>query len=87
MSTSPTSAPVPGARTGAAEQLHACHASTKCSEANTSSGRLSANAMPGPFVPVDSSRQFAPGQKLISATRSAVRGLPPRESIHPAASK
>ena len=87
MSTSPTGTDSPGRKMGAPAQDQVCQASTKCSEANTSTGLASRMAVPGPLVPADSSAQQAPGAKLMSEAPSITPGWPCRESIQPAASK
>ena len=63
-STTPTGRSSPGAWIGTAAQLHGCHADTKCSEANTSTGLPSTSAVPGPFVPADLLRPERPGAEV-----------------------
>ena len=78
----------PGAWIGDAAQLHGCHAETKCSEANTSTGLPSASAVPGPLVPATSSAQSAPGRKSISVDLlDHAHGRRRCESIQPSPSR
>ena len=51
MSTAPSTRPVRGSCTGAAAQVHGCTRRMKCSAANTCTGRSTATAVPGAFVP------------------------------------
>ncbi len=74
MSTAPSTCPVRGSCTGAAAQVQGWTRRMKCSAANTCTGRSTATAVPGAFVPTADSAQRAPGTKFIRSAFRRVAG-------------
>ncbi len=59
----------------------------KCSAVKTCTGRPTATAVPGAFVPTADSDQRAPGTKFIRSARRRVAGCPSTQSSLPCASQ
>ena len=75
-STTPSSSPESGSRTGAATHDHGCTWSPKCSDAAICTGLRVASAVPGAFVPAPPSLHSAPATKCIDSARPRSRGGP-----------
>ena len=80
MSRTPRTAPVSGSWIGAAEQLHGVTERDRCSAPRICTGRPTARAVPGAFVPALASLQSAPGTKCIDSARERSADAPSTQS-------
>ena len=85
-SIAPTIAPLSGSCTGAAAQVHAWTARTRCSAEWIDTGASTASAVPIAFVPMASSDQVVPGASPTASALDRRLAAPSRHRTVPSAS-